>query len=186
MREAPEKPIFGPEDLGLDPKNPPEIKPWRSAAKAVSWRVVGTLDTLLLSFLVISFLGPLFGMQLYESNAEVLETAGYIALTEVATKMVLYFLHDRMWARVKWGVSVVDGMRKEAHKRTATKTTTWRVIASLDTFLLALIFTGNVGTAISIGGIEVITKLILYYLHERAWVKIPFGLDNTPTETPAA
>ena len=48
MREHPERPIFGPEDPRLDPPDPPEIKPWRSIAKAVSWRVVGTLDTLYL------------------------------------------------------------------------------------------------------------------------------------------
>ena len=58
MKEHPENPIFGPEDPRLDPPNPPEIKPARSIAKAVSWRVVGTLDTLLLSFVILSFLGP--------------------------------------------------------------------------------------------------------------------------------
>jgi len=58
MREQPEKPIFGPEDSRLDPKNPPEVKAWRSVAKAVSWRVVGTIDTLILSWLIITYLGP--------------------------------------------------------------------------------------------------------------------------------
>ena len=46
MREQPERPIFGPEDPRLDPPNPPEIRPARSIAKAISWRVLGTLDTL--------------------------------------------------------------------------------------------------------------------------------------------
>ena len=177
MREQPEKPIFGPEDSRLDPKNPPEVKAWRSVAKAVSWRVVGTIDTLILSWLIITYLGPLFGLNEGVSHADNLETATYIAVTEVLTKMVLYFLHERGWAMVKWDVGVDDeGHRREGIKRSGVKTGTWRVIASLDTFLLAFFFTGNVGTALSIGGLEIITKLALYFFHERAWSRVKFGL----------
>ena len=146
-------------------------------AKAVSWRIVGTIDTLILSFIIIKYLGPFLGLHESGTDADRLETASYIAITEVATKMVIYFLHERIWARVRWDVGVDDlGARREGPKRSATKTATWRVLASLDTFLLALIFTGNVGTAISIGGFEVITKLALYYVHERAWSRVRFGL----------
>ena len=173
MRELPENPIFGPENPRLDPANPPEIKAWRSLAKAISWRIVGTLDTLVLSFFIITFLGPLFGMAGQESNVAVLETASFIALTEVITKMALFFTHERLWEKIRWNLSIIDGKRTESYTRTAFKTSTWRTIASLDTFFLALIFTGNVGTAVSIGGLEIITKLILYFIHERVWVKIP-------------
>ena len=177
MREHPEKPIFGPESPRLDPPNPPEIKVWRSVAKAVSWRVVGTIDTLILSYILITYLGPLFGLE--HSSGEALETASYIAITEVFTKMLFYFLHERFWAKLKWGVKVEDGKRSESIKRTGTKTATWRTIASLDTMLLAYFFTGNVATAISIGGLEIVTKLILYFIHERVWAKLPFGIDHT-------
>ncbi|MDG1210064.1 MAG: DUF2061 domain-containing protein [Paracoccaceae bacterium] len=177
MREQPEKPIFGPEDSRLDPKNPPEVKAWRSVAKAVSWRVVGTIDTLILSWLIITYLGPLFGLNEGVSHADNLETATYIAVTEVLTKMVLYFLHERGWAMVKWDVGVDDeGHRREGIKRSGVKTGTWRMIASLDTFLLAFFFTGNIGTALSIGGLEIVTKLVLYFFHERAWSRVKFGL----------
>jgi uncharacterized membrane protein len=177
MREQPEKSIFGPEDPRLDPKNPPEVKAWRSVAKAVSWRVVGTIDTLILSWLIITYLGPLFGLNEGVSHADNLETATYIAVTEVLTKMVLYFLHERGWAMVKWDVGVDDeGHRREGIKRSGVKTGTWRMIASLDTFLLAFFFTGNIGTALSIGGLEIVTKLVLYFFHERAWSRVKFGL----------
>ncbi len=177
MLERPEKPIFGPEDPRLDPPNPPEVKAWRSVAKAVSWRVVGTIDTLILSWLIITYLGPPFGLNESASHADNLETASYIAITEVVTKMVLYFLHERGWAMVKWDVGVdEEGHRREGLKRSGVKTGTWRVIASLDTFLLAFFFTGNVGTALSIGGLEIITKLVLYFFHERAWSRVKFGL----------
>jgi len=178
MREQPEKPIFGPETPKLDPPNPPEIKVWRSIAKAVSWRVLGTLDTLILSYVIIRFLGPAFGIGEGLSDGEVLETASYIALTEVITKMILYFFHERLWARASWGVSVEDGARVESYGRTATKTTTWRAIASLDTVLLAWFFTGNIATAVSIGGLEIFTKLILYFIHERVWARLPFGIET--------
>ena len=177
MREHPEKPIFGPETPRLDPPNPPEIKVWRSIAKAVSWRVVGTIDTLILSYVLITYLGPLFGMQ--QHGTEALETASYIALTEVATKMLFFFFHERLWARLGWGITVEDGVRSESLTRTSTKTATWRIIASLDTVALAWFFTGNIGTAISIGGLEVLTKLVLYFFHERAWAKLPFGIDHS-------
>ena len=176
MRDHPEKPIFGPEDAIRDPAYSPTIKPSRSIAKAVSWRVVGTVDTLLLSWAVITYLGPILG-RTAESGGDNVKTAGYIALTEVGTKLVLFFSHERAWARAKWGVRIEEGNRVESHARTATKTATWRSIASTDTVVLALIFTGNIGTAISIGGIEIFTKLFLYFLHERAWVRIRFGIE---------
>ncbi len=176
MHDHPEKPIFGPEDATRDPDYSPTIRPWRSVAKALSWRVVGTIDTLLLSWAVITYLGPILGRAAKSGN-DSLKIAGYIALTEVGTKLMLYFLHERAWARVRWGVALEDGMRSVTHVRTATKTATWRTIASIDTLVLALIFTGNVGTALSIGGLEIFTKLMLYFVHERIWIRIPLGLD---------
>lgn len=156
---------------------PPKIQMKRSIAKAISWRVVGTIDTFILSFLLITYIGPYFGMASHSDAGEVAKAASYIALAEVATKMILYFAHERGWASSGWGVSVVDGKRVESYGRTTTKTTTWRVIASIDTTLLAWYFTGSIGTAISIGGLEIITKLVLYFFHERAWTKISFGIE---------
>lgn len=151
------------------------VKARRSLAKAISWRAVGTLDTLILSYLLITHLGPLFGLE--SSSGEALEDAGFIAITEVATKTMLYFLHERAWAALAWGVSIAGF---ESYRRSATKTACWRTIASFDTFLLAWIYTGSVGTAASIGGFEVGTKLVLYFIHERAWSRLPFGIAVHP------
>mgnify|MGYP006086608321 CR=1 FL=1 len=176
MKEHPESPIFGPEDPRLDPPNPPEIKPARSVVKAISWRVVGTLDTLLLSFVILSFLGPLFGLD-EASGTDKIKTAVSIALTEVATKMALYYLHERLWSRLRWDrILDEEGHYRGGLKRTATKTATWRVLASADTMLLGYLFTGNIATAISIGGFEVITKLVLYFFHERYWARVRWGI----------
>lgn len=59
--------------------------------------------------------------------------------------------------------------------RTAIKTLTWRVLATTDTFLISYFITGRFDFAGAIAGIEVATKMILYYLHERAWSKIKWG-----------
>ena len=186
MKEHPENPIFGPEDPRLDPPNPPEIKPARSIAKAVSWRVVGTLDTLLLSFVILSFLGAFFGLE-EASGTDKMKTALSIALTEVATKMLLYYMHERLWSRVRWDRALdEEGNYRGGLRRTATKTTTWRVLASADTMLLGLLFTGNLATAISIGGFEIITKLILYFFHERFWARVSWGIiSGTPDPSDA-
>lgn len=83
-------------------------------AMAMSWRVVGTLDTLILSYVIICYLGPVFGFGEELSGSDILETASYIALTEVVTKTVLYFTHERLWARVRWGVSSNRNIGAEA------------------------------------------------------------------------
>ncbi len=59
--------------------------------------------------------------------------------------------------------------------RSLAKATTWRIIASLDTVLLAWWFTGEVETALAIGLTEVLTKLVIYYIHERAWNRSRLG-----------
>ena len=121
-REQPERPIFGPEDSRLDPPNPPEIRPARSVLKAISWRVVGTLDTLVLSFVILSFLAPLFGLE-EASTADRVRTAAAIALTEVATKMTLYYLHERLWSRLHWDRTLdEEGHYRDGRRRSATKT----------------------------------------------------------------
>ncbi|MFK7784142.1 MAG: DUF2061 domain-containing protein [Crocinitomicaceae bacterium] len=52
------------------------------------------------------------------------------------------------------------------------KTISWRVIGTLDTMLISYILTGELSLAVSIGSVEVVSKMILYYLHERAWIKL--------------
>ena len=176
LKEAAEQPFFGPETAKLEPPERPDIKPWRSIAKAVSWRTVGTIDTLVLSYVLITYLGPMFDAPVAQSDA--LETASYIAITEVATKFVLYFLHERGWALTGWGIVYRKDRHRETMRRTTVKTGLWRLIASLDTVALAWFFTGSVATAVSIGGLEVFTKLVLYFFHERIWARLPFGLEH--------
>jgi len=63
----------------------------------------------------------------------------------------------------------------EAHSRSFSKAVSWRSMASLDTFVVSFVVTGRVGLAGSIAGAELVTKIALYYLHERIWAAIPWG-----------
>ncbi|WNH08620.1 DUF2061 domain-containing protein [Thalassobellus suaedae] len=125
----------------------------RHIAKAVTWRLVGTIDTILLSWLITG--NPLTGLK--------------IGGTEVITKMLLYYFHEQAWFKINI---------QDSKKRHVFKTITWRVIGTMDTMLLAWVISGNPLTGFSIGFAEVITKLILYYVHERTWYKIDFGLEK--------
>ena len=60
-------------------------------------------------------------------------------------------------------------MSADLKKRTIAKTLTWRVTASLTTFLIAWALTGDLLIGASIGSIEAIAKIFLYYFHERIW-----------------
>jgi uncharacterized membrane protein len=62
--------------------------------------------------------------------------------------------------------------------RHIAKTVSWRVIGTIDTMVLGFFITGDLTIALSIGGLEVFTKMILYFLHERIWYKIPFGVSK--------
>ena len=68
-------------------------------------------------------------------------------------------------------------MSAELKKRTLVKTMTWRVTASLTTFLIAWILTGDLLIGVSIGSIEAIAKIFLYYYHERIWNNINWAKD---------
>ena len=66
-----------------------------------------------------------------------------------------------------------------SYKRHILKTISWRVIGTLDTMILSALITGSWKLGLTIGGVEVITKMVLYFLHERAWYKFSkFGLND--------
>jgi len=66
-----------------------------------------------------------------------------------------------------------------SRKRHILKTISWRIIGTLDTIILSGIITGSWKFGLVIGGVEIVTKMILYYLHERAWYKFSnFGVKS--------
>lgn len=63
-------------------------------------------------------------------------------------------------------------------KRHLAKAITWRLVGTLDTMLLGWLISGDIKVGASIGLLELVTKMILYYVHERAWYKSDFGVDK--------
>jgi uncharacterized membrane protein len=71
-------------------------------------------------------------------------------------------------------------MVKISRSRHLAKAITWRIIGTLDTFLLGWFLSGSIEIGVLIGGAEVFTKTFLYFIHERIWYKyIKLGVINT-------
>lgn len=121
--------------------------------------MVGTMDTMLLAWLISG--NPLTGFK--------------IGVAEVITKIGLYYLHERLW--FKTDLSRIFWLRS-SHNRHIAKSITWRLVGTLDTMVLAWLISGNPMIGLKVGLAEVLTKMILYYLHERLWYRINFGLDK--------
>jgi len=64
---------------------------------------------------------------------------------------------------------------KESHTRTILKTISWRIIATTTTVTIAYFIFGDISNALKVGGIEFFAKMVIYYLHERAWQAAPRG-----------
>jgi uncharacterized membrane protein len=63
----------------------------------------------------------------------------------------------------------------ESHTRSIVKAISWRCLGSLDTFLITWLITGNAVAAGSVASLESLSKIVLFYLHERAWGKVAVG-----------
>lgn len=125
----------------------------RHIAKTFSWRAIGTLDTLLFAWLL-------------SGDAE---KGVSISAYTIITKMIWYYLHERAWYKSKI---------QNPNKRHIYKTFTWRFIGTLDTIIISWIILGDITVGLQIGGAETITKMILYFFHEKLWYRINFGLDQ--------
>ncbi|MBT4217522.1 MAG: DUF2061 domain-containing protein [Flavobacteriales bacterium] len=147
----------------------PRLERKRHVAKTITWRIIGSIDTWLISWILIQFFG--------ENPQEAVEAASYIASLELITKTILYYLHERVWYNLNW---ITDNQKL----RHIIKTISWRLVGAIDTILLVFIvyyclFNTTEGAseiALSIFSIELITKMILYYFHERAWFASNFGV----------
>lgn len=66
----------------------------------------------------------------------------------------------------------------EAHSRSLVKAVSWRVLGSIDTFVISYFITGKLVFAASIASVETFTKIVLFYFHEQAWARVPWGRSD--------
>lgn len=131
----------------------------RHIAKAITWRLIGTLDTILISWFITG--NSVIGLK--------------IGAAEITTKMLLYYLHERVWFKLNLSQARII---RNSRIRHIAKTFTWRGIGTLDTMLLAWLISGNPLSGLQIGLSELMTKMILYYIHERVWYRLDYGLKD--------
>lgn len=75
----------------------------------------------------------------------------------------------------------------EAHSRSFVKAVSWRIVGSIDTFIISYFVTGKLVFAASIASVETFTKIILFYGHERVWAVVPWGrADKVAAAAPGA
>ena len=130
----------------------------RSLLKSFSWRIIAISDTIIIVLLVTCSFGDCsFGNALA------------IGFLEFFMKFIVYFIHERIWLSIQFE-------KRFGGTRTLFKTLSWRVIATVITFIVAgEILNTQDNAALYIAGIEVFTKSLLYYMHERIWLILPFG-----------
>lgn len=134
----------------------------RHIAKTITWRIIATGTTLSVAAFI----------QDKQENA--LPKFGMLAFLDVVLKMIFYYLHERFWFNldISWNHKV----------RHVVKAFSWRIIASLTTFVIVIILFGGQEDALEKGALiavfEFFIKMAFYYGHEEAWYRINLGLDN--------
>ncbi|MCD6180509.1 MAG: DUF2061 domain-containing protein [Bacteroidales bacterium] len=93
--------------------------PLRSLLKAISWRIIASFTTFIITFVIFRSLTD-------KSMNETLQTAGAITGIDFFAKLIIYYLHERMWTNIDWGKSwkrkAWKRRYREAHKKLNTKT----------------------------------------------------------------
>ncbi len=130
----------------------------RSLLKGISWRIIATTDTILIVLFVTCLSG----------NCSI-ENALKIGAAEFLIKLFVYYLHERIWQSFRKGEEISNSI-------TLCKTITWRAIATATTFLISgAVLNSFDEIALFIALLELITKFVLYYFHERLWLRLPLG-----------
>jgi uncharacterized membrane protein len=68
----------------------------------------------------------------------------------------------------------------DKHYRSLVKAVSWRLTGSVDTMIISFLITHQLKWALTISGVELFTKIGLFYVHERAWEKLSFGRAKEP------
>ena len=133
----------------------------RSLVKGISWRIIATTDTFLVVFIITCVLDQCS-----------VENALKIGVIEFFLKLLIYYTHERVW--LQFIKSFIF-----SKQQSLLKTISWRLVATTTTFLISGAVLNEFNEiALFIALLELISKFILYYIHERIWIKIPLGLNK--------
>ena len=128
----------------------------RSILKGISWRLIAFVDTII----VVLFITCLLGNCSFEKALK-------IGTSEFFIKFIIFYLHEQFWL---W----FYGHQATLNKEVLYKTVSWRVVATITTFIISGIVLDMFNEiALFIALTELMTKFGLYYMHEKLWLKIP-------------
>ena len=130
----------------------------RSLLKGISWRFIATLDTILVVLLITCLSGQCS-----------IENALKIGASEALIKLAIYYFHERLWLNI---------LQKQAatSAEIIKKTISWRFIATTTTFIISgIVLNAFDEIAIYIALTELLTKVLLYYIHEKIWLILTLG-----------
>lgn len=130
----------------------------RSILKGISWRFIATTDTILIVLLITCLYGECS-----------IGSALKIGAIEFVIKLLIYYFHERIWQKL-------SRTRIITKRKSLYKTISWRVIATSTTFIIsgAVLESFN-EIALFIALLEASSKFILYFVHERLWLRLPIG-----------
>ena len=133
----------------------------RSIVKGISWRIIATTDTFLVVFFITCMLDQCS-----------VDNALKIGVIEFFLKLLIYYTHERVW--LQFIKSFIF-----SKQQSLLKTISWRLVATTTTFLISGAVLNEFNEiALFIALLELISKFILYYFHERIWIRIPLGLKK--------
>lgn len=133
----------------------------RSIVKGISWRIIATTDTFLVVFVITCLVDQCS-----------VENALKIGVIEFFIKLLIYYTHERVW--LQFIKSFIF-----SKQQSLLKTISWRLVATTTTFLISGAVLNEFNEiALFIALLELISKFILYYFHERIWIRIPLGLKK--------
>ncbi len=98
-----------------------------------------------------------------------LDNAIKIGISEFLIKLLIFYLHERIWLQIL-------GKQAITNKELVYKSISWRLIATTTTFVISGMVLNNFDEiALYIALTELFTKFVLYYLHEKLWLRLPLG-----------
>lgn len=130
----------------------------RSLLKSLSWRIIALLDSIVVVLVITCAFDK---CSLYNALA-----VGFI---EFIFKFLVYYFHERVWLKISF-------IKRKHINRILLKTISWRIVATVMTFVIAEAVIDDGGEiALYIAIIEIFTKSVLYFFHERLWLVLPLG-----------
>lgn len=130
---------------------------WRSLTKGLTFRIVATLTTIVVSYVVTG----------------TMETALKIGPLDFVLKFIVYYIHERLW--------LLDALQRFENRR-FLKMWSWKAIALSMTIGTTIAVTGRPDLALKVGPADFFLKLFIFYAHEAIWDAIPYGRVIVPED----